>query len=132
LLGQEQMTAAPKEKVLDPLGKAASKLRGELGESLATVQKCDVPLVPATTPSREALKAYAVGAARKRQSSAAALPYFLALSNLIRILTGDTLAVADQYNNLGQPGRANEYVTKAFRLREHIESARITGISEMI
>ena len=43
-LAQEQVTAASKEKVLDALGEAASKLRGELGESLATVQKFDVPL----------------------------------------------------------------------------------------
>src|ERR1017187_2804599 len=35
-LAQEQVTATAKEKVLDALGGAASKLRGELGESLAT------------------------------------------------------------------------------------------------
>src|SRR5208282_4238970 len=57
-LAQEQVTAASKEKVLDALGEAASKLRGELGESLATVQKFDVPLSEATTSSLEALKAY--------------------------------------------------------------------------
>src|ERR1700734_4556617 len=66
-LGQEQMTAASKEKVLDTLGEAASKLRGELGESLATVQKFDMPF-QATTPSLEALKEYTVGAAHDRQS----------------------------------------------------------------
>ena len=38
-LAEEQLTAASKEKVLDALGEAASKLRIELGESLATVQK---------------------------------------------------------------------------------------------
>src|SRR5208283_692895 len=37
-LAEEQVTAASKEKVLDTLGQAASKLRRELGESLATVQ----------------------------------------------------------------------------------------------
>src|SRR5208282_1121421 len=37
-LAEEQVTAASKEKVLDALGEAASKLRTELGESLATVQ----------------------------------------------------------------------------------------------
>ena len=42
-LAQEQVTAAAKEKVLDALGDAASKLRGELGESLVSVQKLDVP-----------------------------------------------------------------------------------------
>ena len=49
MLAEEQATAASKEKVLDALGQAASKLRGELGESLATVQKFDVPLSEATT-----------------------------------------------------------------------------------
>src|SRR5580700_4925875 len=48
-LAQEQVTAASKEKVLDVLGEAASKLRGELGESLASVQKLDAPLEQATT-----------------------------------------------------------------------------------
>jgi serine/threonine protein kinase len=43
-LAEEQVTAASKEKVLDTLGEAASKLRAQLGESLATVQKLDVPL----------------------------------------------------------------------------------------
>ena len=38
-LAEEQVKAASKEKVLDTLGEAASKLRGELGESLVTVQK---------------------------------------------------------------------------------------------
>jgi serine/threonine protein kinase len=38
-LAEEQVTAASKEKVLDTLGEAASKLRGELGESLATFRR---------------------------------------------------------------------------------------------
>lgn len=53
-LAQEQTTAAAKEKVLNALGEAATKLRGGLGESLATVQKFDVPLAEATTSSLEA------------------------------------------------------------------------------
>ena len=70
------MTAASKEKVLDTLGEAASKLRGELGESLATVQKFDVPLEQATTSSLEALKAYSLGEkAVHEKGAAAALPY---------------------------------------------------------
>ena len=70
-LAQEQVTAASKEKVLDTLGEAASKLRGELGESLATVQKFDVPLAQATTSSLEALKAYSLA---KRPIARKALP----------------------------------------------------------
>ena len=47
-LAQEQVMAASKEKVLDALGEAAFRLRGELGESVATVQKFDGPLEQAT------------------------------------------------------------------------------------
>jgi eukaryotic-like serine/threonine-protein kinase len=55
-LAQEQVTAASKEKVLDALGEAASRLRGELGESLATVQKFDVPLEQAPEKAPSALQ----------------------------------------------------------------------------
>ena len=59
-LASEQGTAADKRGVLKTLGKAAGRLRGKLGESLATVEKFDVP-VEATTPSLEALQALSVG-----------------------------------------------------------------------
>jgi hypothetical protein len=43
LLSDEQVTANGKEQVLEALGKAATNLRGRLGESLASVQKYDAP-----------------------------------------------------------------------------------------
>ena len=58
-LAREQVTAATKEAVLPAVGKAASSLRGKLGESLASIQKFDTPVTEATTSSLEALKAYA-------------------------------------------------------------------------
>jgi DNA-binding winged helix-turn-helix (wHTH) protein len=61
MLAQEQTTAASKEKVLESLGRAAGKLRGEVGESLGSLQKFDAPLEEATTESLEALKAYSTG-----------------------------------------------------------------------
>jgi len=67
MLAQEQVTAASKEKVLDALGEAASKLRTELGESLATVKKFDVPLEQATTSSLDALRAYSLGRKAKNE-----------------------------------------------------------------
>ena len=77
MLAQEQVTAAAKEKVLDAVGQAATKLRGELGESLATVQKFDVPLAEATTSSLEALKEYSLGnKANAQKGPAAAIPYY--------------------------------------------------------
>ena len=61
VLAREQVTAAGKEQVLPALGQAAAKLRNEVGESLSSVQKFDVPLEQATTNSLEALKAYTLG-----------------------------------------------------------------------
>jgi len=119
-LAQEQVTAASKEKVLDALGEAASKLRGELGESLATVQKFDVPLEQATTSSLEALKAYSLGwKATGEQVSAIALPYFQRAIQLDPNFAMGYRAVGLNYSSLGEQGRANEYLTKAFQLREH-------------
>ena len=59
-LAKEQEESAAKEDVLKAVGKAASSLRGQLGESLASIQKFDVP-VEATTTSLEALKAFSMG-----------------------------------------------------------------------
>jgi DNA-binding winged helix-turn-helix (wHTH) protein/tetratricopeptide (TPR) repeat protein len=119
-LAQEQVTAASKEKVLDALGEAASKLRAELGESLATVQKFDVPLAQATTFSLEALKAYSLGRkADNEKGAAAALPYDQRAIGLDPNFAMGYIAVGVDYVSLAQVGRANEYFSKAFQLREH-------------
>ena len=119
-LAEEQVTAASKEKVLDALGGAASKLRGELGESLASVQKFDVPLEEATTSSLDALKAYGLsGKAEREKGAAAALPYSLRAIQLDPNFAMGYSALGGEYANLDQQGRASEYVTKAFQLREH-------------
>ncbi|MGA7566157.1 MAG: protein kinase [Terriglobales bacterium] len=115
---EEQVTAAAKEKVLDALGEAASKLRSELGESLATVQKFDVPLAEATTSSLEALKAYSLGE-KAYQHGAAALPYHQRAIELDPNFAMGYLAVGNDYSSLSEPGRATEYITKAFELCEH-------------
>ncbi|HYM74842.1 MAG TPA: protein kinase, partial [Candidatus Dormibacteraeota bacterium] len=119
-LAEEQVTAASKEKVLEALGEAASKLRGELGESLATVQKLDVPLSEATTSSLEALKAYSLGQkAINEKGPAAALPYDQRAIELDPNFAVGYLVVGNDYSGLGEVGRASDYYTKAFQLREH-------------
>ena len=119
-LAQEQVTAPSKEKVLDALGDATSKLRSELGESLATVQRFDVPLEQATTSSLEALKAYTLGQkADREQGPAAALPYNQRAIQLDPNFAMGYLAVGGEYFSMAEPGRASEYLTRAFELREH-------------
>jgi eukaryotic-like serine/threonine-protein kinase len=129
-LAQEQVTAAAKEKVLTTLGDAISKLRGELGESLATLQKFDVPLEEATTSSLEALHAYSLGEKTRRESgSFEGLQY---VQNAIQLDPNFAIAyssAATFYTSLGQPGRAAEYITKAFELRDHASEREKLQIS---
>jgi len=104
--------------VLDALGTAASKLRGELGESLATVQKFDVPLEQATTSSLEALKAFSLGDKTTNEKGAGAgLQYHQRAIELDPNFAWGYRVVGGDYNALGQLGRATEYYTKAFQLR---------------
>ncbi len=118
-LAQEQITAASKEKVLDALGTAATKMRGELGESLATVQKFDVPLDQATTSSLEALKAYTLSGKETRDKGpAAALPFSQRAIQLDPNFAMGYWLVGSDYSAMGEVGRASEYFTKAFELRE--------------
>jgi serine/threonine protein kinase len=119
-LAQQQVTAPAKEKVLDVLGSAVSKLRSQMGESLATVQRFDVPLEQATTSSLEALKAYSLGQKADREKGpGAALPYNQRAIQLDPNFAMGYLAVGGEYFSLAEPGRASEYFTKAFQLRDH-------------
>jgi DNA-binding winged helix-turn-helix (wHTH) protein/Tfp pilus assembly protein PilF len=120
-LAEEQVAATSKEKVLDALGEAASKLRRELGESLATVQEFDVPLTQATTSSLEALKAYSLGGRSNNEKGAAAgLPYYHSAIELDPNFAMGYLALGNDYFLLNELGRASEYFAKAFELRGHV------------
>ena len=120
-LAQDQVSAASKEKVLDALSVAAAKLRTELGESLSTVQKFDVPLQQATTSSLEALRAYSLG--RKEagaQGPRVALPYDQRAIQFDPNFAMGHFAVGYDYFILGEVGRASEYFSKAFELSSQV------------
>jgi tetratricopeptide (TPR) repeat protein len=129
-LAQEQVTVASKEKVLNVLGSAASNLRRQLGESLATVRKFDVPLVAATTPSLEALKAFSLGQeAYRKKGPEAALPYDREAIELDPNFALAYFQAGSDYHSLSQLGRAEEYITKAFQLREHVSERERLAIA---
>jgi serine/threonine protein kinase len=119
-LMQEQVTAEGKEKVLAAVGDATTKLRGELGESISTVQKLDVPLEQATTSSLEALQAYSEGRkAFNTSGTTGALPYDQRAIQLDPNFAMGYEEVGADYGNLGELARGAEYFTKAFALRDH-------------
>jgi serine/threonine protein kinase/tetratricopeptide (TPR) repeat protein len=121
VLAREQVTAAGKEQVLPALGQGASRLRNELGESLGSVQKFDVPLEQATTNSLEALKAYTLGLKGKREKGdPEAIPFNKRAIELDPnfALAYDSLGI--NYYNLNQPSLGADYLKKAFDLRDHV------------
>jgi len=121
LMAQEQITANSKEQVLRALGDAANKMRTKLGESLASVQKYDVPLSNATTPSLEALQAYSMGiqAHLARADSAGAIPLYRAIS-LDRDFAMAYANLGTCYENLGQGALGSENLSKAYALRDRV------------
>jgi eukaryotic-like serine/threonine-protein kinase len=76
-IASEQAESESKEQVLKSIDKAASNLRGKLGESLPSVQKFTTPLEQATTSSLEALQAYSLGHTdHVRFDDEGAIPHF--------------------------------------------------------
>ena len=130
-LAEEQSIAASKEKVLDALGQAALKLRGELGESLASVQKFDVPLAVATTSSLEALKEYSLAVKTfDEKGPPESLPHLQHVVQLDPNFAAAYRLLGLVYSGLAQTDRAREYYTKAYQLQDHVsewERLAITG-----
>src|SRR5437899_3303169 len=119
-LAKEQAQASTKEDVVKALSNAASSLRTKLGESLASVQKFDVP-IEATTPSLEALKTFSMGVRTQvERGDAAAVPFLRRAIELDPNFAMAYARLAVSYGNLGQPGLAAENLKKAYALRDRV------------
>ena len=130
-LAKEQAESASKEGVLKALGTAATSLRARLGESLASVQKFDVP-VEATTPSLEALKAYSMGITTGRtKGNAEAIPFMKRAIELDPNFAIAYAGLAVNYGNLGQASLSAQYAKKAYDLRERVSERERYRISAL-
>ncbi|MGO9125706.1 MAG: protein kinase domain-containing protein [Terriglobales bacterium] len=130
-LTKEQEEAATKQEVLKALGKASSSLRGKLGESLATIQKFDVP-VEATTPSLEALKAFSMGITTFRtKGNAEAIPFYKRALELDPNFAVAYASLGVAYGNLGQASLSAENIEKAYGLRDRVSERERYRISAM-
>ena len=129
-LAQQLVTATSKEKVIGALDQATSKLRTQLGESLASVQKFDVPLDEATTSSLDALTAFSLGRrALSTDGEKAAIPYF---KRAIELDSNFALAYAvlgTAYANLRESDLAKQNYQKAFDLRSRVSAREQFAIS---
>jgi hypothetical protein len=129
-LAREQAEAEGKQQVMAALGSAAAKLRHELGESLSSIQKYDVPLAQATTSSLDALKAYSFGLSKfaKGDPAGAALLFQQAIDlDADFAMAYAYLGHASQVQ--GQGDRAVDALRKAFALRNRASEREKFDIS---
>ncbi len=130
-LSKEQEEAATKQDVLKAMGKAAANLRGKLGESLATVQKFDVP-VEATTASLEALKAFSMGITTFRTKGIAeAIPFYKRALELDPNFAVAYASLGVAYSDLGQASLAADNLKKAYALRDRVSEREKYRIASM-
>jgi eukaryotic-like serine/threonine-protein kinase len=117
-LTSEQVRAESKEKILPAVDKAASSLRGKLGESLSSAAKYDTPVEQATTPSLAALEAYSEGVkVWANKGSEAAIPFYKRAIELDPSFAMAYAHLGQAYANLGVSG-GSENLKKAFMLRD--------------
>jgi len=120
-LVQQQVTANSKEEVLGALGKAATGLREQLGESLLSVQKHDKPLFNVTTSSLDALKAYTTAIQTfEVKGETAAIPYAKQAVALDPNFAQAYTLLGTMYANLGQTNLATAALKKAYELSDRV------------
>ncbi|HKO35963.1 MAG TPA: protein kinase [Pyrinomonadaceae bacterium] len=117
----EQAEADSKEQVLAALGTAATNLRKQLGESLASIQKYDKPIHQATTSSLEALKYYSNGIEQQLKGRYLdAIPSFKKATEIDQNFARAYAAMSSMYYNTRQYELAAEASRKAYELRDRV------------
>lgn len=120
-----QQEASSIEQVPNALTQAARTLRGQLGESLASIEKFDVPL-DLTVRSLPALKAFSQGYELSlRGNHEGAIELYLEATKLDPKFPYAYSGLAAAYNNTNKPESAAENARKAF------EQSELTPVSQL-
>ena len=119
-LVREQVQAATKEKVLGAMDDAAKKLRAQLGESLASIQKFNTPVEQATTSSFEALKAFTLAQQIRQHNDrpSQAIPLLQSAIDADPQFAMAYGALAGVYSDTGKTELSIENARKAYELRD--------------
>jgi serine/threonine protein kinase/Tfp pilus assembly protein PilF len=111
--------AEGQDEVIRTLGQAGTRLRLELGEPPASVQKFNRPLEEALTSSMEALKAFSMGVFTTG-GDAEAVPHFKRAVELDPNFATAHWWLALAYASLNQTSLANQSYATAFKLRDRL------------
>ena len=119
-LAREQAEAT-KDRVLSELGSMSSRMRTRLGESLPSIQRFDVPIEQATTPSLTALKAYALGLEeRRRGRELESIAFFNQAIDLDKEFAAAYATLSTVFGSLGEWRRSEENARLAFGLQNRV------------
>jgi tetratricopeptide (TPR) repeat protein len=131
-IAREQVTADGKAKVIGALGDAASRLRRKLGESRASLDIHNVPLVQATTPSLEALQAFSLADQAFYRMDFTSV--FTHAERAISLDPGFPMALSllgSLQMSFGQIDQGLENVRKAYELRDRVTEFERYSISNV-
>jgi tetratricopeptide (TPR) repeat protein len=120
-LAREQTEADSRERAFSELGSMTSRMRTKLGESLPSIQRFDVPIEQATTPSLSALKAYALGLEERRHGrELESIAFFNQAIELDRDFASAYVTLSTVYGSLGEWQRSEEYARLAYGLQKRV------------
>ena len=129
-IAYQQTEAEGKEQVLKALGNASTAMREQLGESLASISKFDAPIEQATTSSLEALKDFAAGVEFRRKGLyAQSIPPFQRAVEQDNEFALAFLQLGNSYRDMRSVARGNEYLKRAYDLRERVSERERLEIS---
>lgn len=118
-IARQQEEAETKDKVVAALGKAASGLRRQLGESLGSLEKYNAPLDLATTSSLEALQAYRAGLTPYRSGKTReAISFFERAVELDPKFCSAYDMLGGAYHGIGDEQTSRKNFARAFELKE--------------
>jgi serine/threonine protein kinase/Flp pilus assembly protein TadD len=121
VFAREQETAADKTAVLQAVSKAATAIRARLGESMASIQKLTTPYTNVTTANLQAFHAFSLGEDEHRMGhDFQALSFYAEAVQLDQNFAMAYARLGVTYATQGAIGKAQEYMKKAYDLRERV------------
>jgi len=122
VFAREQETASDKTGVLQAVSSAATKIRARLGESLASIQKLSTPYTNVTTASLQAFHAFSLGEEEHRMGRdfPQASSFYEEAVRLDPTFAMAYARLGVAYGNAGSIAKAEEYLKKAYDLRERV------------
>ncbi len=116
VLAREQVESGTKEEVLRALGEAAANMRGNLGESIRTIEELSTPLEEATTTSLEALKSFSLAPGFQVD----AIPFYRRAIELDPNFAEAHSRLAATYANISEFEIAVESAIRSYELRDRV------------